>query len=92
MHDCLYALFMPKNGSGPQDKHVLLDRMATVLDDFGRGACRTGASADEVNAAEYVICAAVDEIILHSDYSLRDKKGMNFLAGTGSEELSPENI
>jgi len=71
MYDGFYALFMLKNGSGPQDKHVLLERMVTFLDDFGRGARRHGASADDVDAAKYAFCAAVDEIILRSEYSLR---------------------
>ena len=72
MYDGFYALFMLKNGSGPQDNNALLDRMVTFLDDFGRAARRHGASADDVDAAKYAFCAAVDEIILRSTYSLRD--------------------
>jgi type VI secretion system protein ImpK len=72
MYDGFYALFMLKNGSGPQDNDVLLDRMVTFLDDFGRNARRQGASADDVDAAKYAFCAAVDEIILRSQYSVRE--------------------
>jgi type VI secretion system protein ImpK len=72
MYDGFYALFMLKNGSGPQDNDVLLDRMVTFLDDFGRNARRQGASADDVDAAKYAFCAAVDEIILRSQYRVRE--------------------
>jgi type VI secretion system protein ImpK len=72
MYDGFYALFMLKNGSGPQEKHVLLDRMVAFLDDFGRNAKRKGASTDDVDAAKYAFCAAVDEIMLRSQYNLRD--------------------
>lgn len=72
MYDGFYALFMLKNGSGPQDKHVLLERMVTFLDDFGRNAKRRNASADDVDAAKYAFCAAVDEIILRSSYGIKE--------------------
>ncbi|MFL6656562.1 MAG: type IVB secretion system protein IcmH/DotU [Massilia sp.] len=72
MYDGFYALFMLKNGSGPQDNVDFAQRMAQFLDEFGRGAKKQGASADDIDAAKYAFCAAVDEIILRSSFSIRE--------------------
>lgn len=72
MYDGFYALFMLKNGSGPQDNNAFADRMTQFLDDFGRNAKKQGASTDDVDASKYAFCAAVDEIILRSNFSIRD--------------------
>jgi type VI secretion system protein ImpK len=72
MYDGFYALFMLKNGSGPQDNTDFGQKMAQFLDDFGRGAKKQGASADDIDASKYAFCAAVDEIILRSQFAIRD--------------------
>ncbi|NHQ91362.1 type IVB secretion system protein IcmH/DotU [Janthinobacterium lividum] len=73
MYDGFYALFMLKNGSGPQDNADFISKMTHFLDEFSRGAKKQGASADDIDAAKYAFCAAVDEIILRSPYSIRDE-------------------
>ncbi|CAN7575024.1 type IVB secretion system protein IcmH/DotU [Duganella sp. LjRoot269] len=72
MYDGFYALFMLKNGNGPQQNAEFAQKMTQFLDDFGRGARKHGASPDDVDAAKYAFCAAVDEIILRSTFSIRD--------------------
>lgn len=72
MYDGFYALFMLKNGNGPQDNADFAQRMAQFLDEFGRSAKKHGASADDVDASKYAFCAAVDEIILRSSFSIRE--------------------
>lgn len=72
MYDGFYALFMLKNGSGPQDNNDFINKMTQFLDDFGRAAKRIDASADDIDAAKYAFCAAVDEIILRSAFAIRD--------------------
>lgn len=72
MYDGFYALFMLKNGNGPQDNADFAQRMAQFLDEFGRGAKKQGASADDIDASKYAFCAAVDEIILRSAFSIRE--------------------
>jgi type VI secretion system protein ImpK len=72
MYDGFYALFMLKNGNGPQDNADFAQRMAQFLDEFGRGAKKHGASADDIDASKYAFCAAVDEIILRSSFSIRE--------------------
>jgi type VI secretion system protein ImpK len=72
MYDGFYALFMLKNGNGPQDDAAFARKMTQFLDDFGRNARRQNASPDDVDAAKYAFCAAVDEIILRSTFTIRD--------------------
>lgn len=72
MYDGFYALFMLKNGNGPQDDGEFARKMTQFLDDFGRGAKKQNASPDDVDAAKYAFCAAVDEIILRSKFAIRD--------------------
>ncbi len=72
MYDGFYALFMLKNGNAPQNDGDFAARMIQFLDEFGRNAKKQGASADDIDAAKYAFCAAVDEIILRSSFSIRD--------------------
>ena len=72
MYDGFYALFMLKNGNGPQDNTDFAQRMAQFLDEFGRGAKKQGAPADDIDASKYAFCAAVDEIILRSSFPIRE--------------------
>jgi type VI secretion system protein ImpK len=72
MYDGFYALFMLKNGNGPKDNADFAHRMTEFLNEFGRGAKKQGASADDIDAAKYAFCAAVDEIILRSNFSIRE--------------------
>ncbi len=70
--DGFYALFMLKNGNGPADDGEFARKMTAFLDDFGRGAKKHNASPDDIDNAKYAFCAAVDEIILRSTFSIRD--------------------
>lgn len=93
MYDGFYALFMLKNGNGPQDNADFAQKMAQFLDEFGRGARKQGASADDVDAAKYAFCAAVDEIILRSQFSIRDEWARRPLQLTlFGDQLAGENF
>jgi type VI secretion system protein ImpK len=72
MYDGFYALFLLKSGCSPQDQAGFADRMTGFLGDIDRSARALGISADDVTAAKYAFCAAVDEIILGSDYAIRE--------------------
>ncbi|PWF40979.1 type IVB secretion system protein IcmH/DotU [Massilia glaciei] len=72
MYDGFYALFMLKNGNGPLDNTDFTLKMTQFLDEFGRGAKKHGASADDIDGAKYAFCAAVDEIMLRSSFSIRE--------------------
>ncbi|WP_394780059.1 type IVB secretion system protein IcmH/DotU [Undibacterium sp.] len=72
MYDGFYALFMLKNRCPPEDGTRFSDNVVAFLDEFDRRAKKMGVSADDVHAAKYAFCAAVDEIILRSQFDIRD--------------------
>ena len=72
MYEGFYALFLLKNGCGPQDKVAFADNMTGFLADVDRNAKALGISAEDVTAAKYAFCSAVDEIILRSSYEVRE--------------------
>jgi len=72
MYDGFYALFLLKSGCGPHDQAGFADRMTGFLGDIDRSARTLGIPADDVTSAKYAFCAAVDEIILGSDYAIRE--------------------
>ncbi len=72
MYEGFYALFLLQNGCGPQDKGAFADNMTAFLADVDRNAKGLGIAADDVTAAKYAFCSAVDEIILRSSYEVRE--------------------
>ncbi|UVW30327.1 type IVB secretion system protein IcmH/DotU [Massilia sp. H6] len=72
MYEGFYALFLLKNGCGPQDKVAFADNMTAFLADVDRQAKALGISAEDVTAAKYAFCSAVDEIILRSSFDVRE--------------------
>ena len=71
MHEGFYMLFMLKHGSAPCDEQSFMDRITAFLGDFEREAKKIRADGDDIEAAKYAFCAAVDEIILASPFALR---------------------
>lgn len=93
MYDGFYALFMLKNDNGPQDNSDFVQNMARFLDEFGAGAKKQNASADDIDAAKYAFCAAVDEIILRSTFSIREEWARRPLQLTlFGDQLAGENF
>jgi type VI secretion system protein ImpK len=72
MVDGFYALFLLKSGCGPQDKNGFAEHITAFLGDVDRNAKAHRIPAEDVTAAKYAFCAAVDEIILRSEFSIRD--------------------
>jgi len=72
MYEGFYALFLLKSGCGPQDKVAFADNMTAFLSDVDRNAKALGISAEDVTAAKYAFCSAVDEIILRSSFEVRE--------------------
>ncbi|MES2742004.1 MAG: type IVB secretion system protein IcmH/DotU [Pseudomonadota bacterium] len=72
MYDGFYALFMLKNGSEPQENNAFVNKITQFLDDFSRNAQRLGVAADDIDAAKYAFCAAIEESILRSSFSIRE--------------------
>ena len=71
MYDGFYALFMLKNRNAPQDDAIFSEKISRFLEDFDRNAKKMGASAEDIHASKYAFCAAVDEIILRSQFEIK---------------------
>jgi type VI secretion system protein ImpK len=72
MYEGFYALFLLKNGGSPHDKSAFADNMTQFLGDVDKQARQLGIAAEDVTAAKYAFCAAVDEIILGSQHDIRE--------------------
>lgn len=71
MHEGFYMLFMLKNDAAPSGANAFMDKIAQFLADFERDAIH--ADDADIDAAKYAFCAAVDEIILCSRFSMREE-------------------
>ena len=93
MYDGFYALFMLKNGNAPKNDGEFAARMTQFLDEFGRVAKKRGASSEDIDASKYAFCAAVDEIILRSRFTIADRWATNPLQLTlFGDQLAGENF
>jgi type VI secretion system protein ImpK len=93
MYDGFYALFMLKNGNAPKNDGEFAARMTQFLDEFGRAARKQGASAEDIDASKYAFCAAVDEIILRSHFSIAERWATNPLQlALFGDQLAGENF
>jgi type VI secretion system protein ImpK len=72
MYDGFYALFLLKSNNAPQDSETLLAKMQKFLTGVELSAKKLGISDEDVLAAKYAFCACVDEIVLRSQFSIRD--------------------
>lgn len=71
MYDGFYALFLMKKGAAPSSEPEFSAKMQAFLADVERQAKKLDASADDIYAVKYAFCAAVDEIILRSQFPIR---------------------
>ena len=72
MYDGFYALFLLKSRNPPKDDAELAVRMQRYLTDFDRNAKNLDVSAEDIHLAKFAFCATVDEIILKSQFKIRD--------------------
>jgi type VI secretion system protein ImpK len=72
MYEGFYAVFLLKNGSGPNDRLKFAETITRFLSDIDRNAKQLGVPVDDIVAGKYAFCAAVDEIILGSEYTIRE--------------------
>ncbi|WP_449466698.1 type IVB secretion system protein IcmH/DotU [Stenotrophomonas humi] len=64
MSDGFYLLLLLKRGQLPNDGEAFVRSVQNFLDSMERSAMRLGLSSEDVYAARYAFCAAVDEAIL----------------------------
>ncbi|WP_377701259.1 type IVB secretion system protein IcmH/DotU [Pseudoduganella sp. UC29_71] len=72
MHEGFYVLFMLKNGSAPPGEHEFAEKVSGFLNGFEAEARRLRAHGEDIEAAKYAYCAALDEIILASGFPIRE--------------------
>lgn len=73
LEDAIYLLFLLRSGNGPASAGEFTQRVERALDDFERNARNYGKPAQAIQDAKYAVCAVMDEIILGSDFPLRDE-------------------
>jgi type VI secretion system protein ImpK len=71
MHDGFYLLLLLKNHYSPADAEQFSAQVCHLLDNFENNARRLNTSIEDIYAAKYAYCAAVDEIILSSEMPIR---------------------
>ncbi|HJV50500.1 MAG TPA: type IVB secretion system protein IcmH/DotU [Noviherbaspirillum sp.] len=72
LHDGFYLLLLLKNRHTPNDAEQFTAQVCRLLDSFERNARVQDVSADDIYAAKYAFCAALDEAILSSNMAIRD--------------------
>jgi type VI secretion system protein ImpK len=71
LYDGFFMLFLLKNGREPGDAAEFMNRIQQFLNDFERGAKKLNASAEDMYASKFAFCAALDELVLSSSFSIR---------------------
>lgn len=71
LYDGFFMLFLLKNGREPGDAAEFGTRVQQFLDDFERGAKKLNVAAEDVYAAKFAFCAALDEAVLASSFRIR---------------------
>lgn len=72
MSDGFYLLLLLKRGQMPDSVDGFVQSVRRFLDGVERGAMKLGIAAEDVYAAKYAFCAALDEVVLSQPSSIRD--------------------
>ncbi|MCE7032266.1 DotU family type IV/VI secretion system protein [Lysobacter sp. GX 14042] len=73
MADGFHLLMLLRRGRLPGDAESFVASIRRFLDEVERGAHRLGIAAEDVYAARYAFCAAVDEAMLGQPSALREE-------------------
>jgi type VI secretion system protein ImpK len=72
MYDGFYLLFLLRAKQGPGDAETFRSHIKEFLTGLERGATRLHSSAEDIHLCKYAFCATVDELILMSQFKVRD--------------------
>ncbi len=72
MYDGFYLLFLLKAKQGPSDADPFRASIKEFLSAVERGATKLGSSPEDVHLCKYAFCATVDEVILMSQFKVRE--------------------
>lgn len=73
LYDGFYALFLLKNHNNPEGQEAFANNVTRFLQEFEHNAKQLSAPPEAIQAAKYAYCAAVDEVVLRSDFSIRSQ-------------------
>ncbi|WP_005032963.1 type IVB secretion system protein IcmH/DotU [Holophaga foetida] len=72
MEDGIYLLFLLRSGTTPHSAEEFNRRVDAFLAQFERNAANFGKSASAIQSCKYAFCALMDEIVLNSQFEIRD--------------------
>lgn len=73
LEDGIYLLFLLKDGNEPGSAVEFNRRVDSFLSQYEKNARNFNKDINDINHAKYAFCALMDEIILSSNFSLRDE-------------------
>lgn len=73
LQDGIYLLLLLQNGNAPNSATEFNKRVDQFLSQFEKNARHLGKPAQGVSDAKYAFCALMDEIILSSDFTMREE-------------------
>lgn len=73
LEDGIYLLFLLQNGNAPNSSSEFNRRIDQFLAQFEKNARNLGKPQQAVSDAKYAFCALMDEIILSSDFGVREE-------------------
>lgn len=71
LDDGFHLLALLRQRARPRHYDSFVDRVLALLRDFERNALAAGKAPPEIEQARYAFCAALDEVVLSSDFPLR---------------------
>ncbi len=93
LYDGFLMLFLLKSGQEPASAASFSARVQQFLADYERTAKKQDIPAEDIYATKYAFCAAVDETVLNSGFSIRDAWMLQPLQLTlFGEQLAGENF
>ncbi|HEY0846507.1 MAG TPA: type IVB secretion system protein IcmH/DotU [Noviherbaspirillum sp.] len=72
LEDGIYLLFLLQSGNAPNSANEFNKRIEQFLAQFEKNARHLGKAPHAVADAKYAFCALMDEIVLSSDFSIRE--------------------
>lgn len=72
LYDGFYLLFMLHNGHLPESAESFAESVREYLGEFEREARKLDKATDDIYAAKYALCAAIDETVLAGSPELRE--------------------
>ncbi|WP_332670539.1 type IVB secretion system protein IcmH/DotU [Aromatoleum sp.] len=71
--DGVYLLFLLRDGNAPESLGTFTQRIDGFLADFERHARNFGKPGEAIEHAKYAFCSLLDEIILASEFAIREE-------------------